>query len=773
MWSPTHIQVTVVKAKGLLTKGKNGTNNCFVTIGLGKEKYQTSVKDKSEQNVSWNEECELKIPDKGNRAELVLICLHRNNIGIDEFLGQVALPLNEMDVYDRPRSKWFKLESKPGKEKKNKDRGELEVRISFIVKSGSLTDISKKDKHKSSIGQLASSVGGSLLSIGTIEKRKGIKKFAKSLGSKMHLNKKKNKDGDDLSYSGSFASIGTPNSHRYGQTAGEADPGVISEDEDEFVFDNLSHKSSGSSLNIRSGLQAPNQNFAPHTPSPLLGNSGKAVGKQLSNYSLEEDNTSHNNLENFETNISDRANTLPAPSKPPRTPLQAETPMQTPPKVEKKDDNLNEWESKLYGKHLDIGSSDSLKRRSWELARVPLPKSNESTEENVKETTIKENNANVVKQDRKQSISSTSSSSSSDSEHEEIPIKEEKVITENKVEIKDNVRDLKQLKLETSPVMANISLSSPDEPKKNFHDLNSSFAKYEHQNSRKVFDTISDNKLTSQDLINSESLNSKLVPQALPRNSVKITTELSQPEENLNNKNVDMQNNINTIKSAEIVKQAVEKEKEKETNNDQNIHLNGKKEEENLPPQRDVQQQEITRREAKRREEDQRILNFVKRSTSVEAEDSGMFEKSPKEQIDTDKAKEKRISKFKYYNKRDKSDDNNMFVKPSNERIIIGHEKSATHAERRSEMTAALSKKYEGKSREELMLIANGMENEALTQRQRVKELEDYLDNLLLRVMETHPKILQNPYSQTTPTKRKKWAMQSITPAWNVGSSKS
>lgn len=46
------------------------------------------------------------------------------------------------------------------------------------------------------------------------------------------------------------------------------------------------------------------------------------------------------------------------------------------------------------------------------------------------------------------------------------------------------------------------------------------------------------------------------------------------------------------------------------------------------------------------------------------------------------------------------------------------------------------------------------MENEALLQRQRVKELEDYLDNLLLRVMETHPKLLQNPYSRTTSAKR-------------------
>ncbi|XP_065724158.2 rab11 family-interacting protein 2 isoform X6 [Drosophila suzukii] len=400
--------VPMQRARGLLTKGKNGTNNCFVTIALGKEKYQTSVKDKAETSVNWNEECELKIPDQGNRAELTLTCLHRNNLGIDEFLGQASLPLNEMDVYDRPRAKWFKLESKPGKEKKNKERGELEVRIAFVVKSGSLTDLSKKDKHKSSIGQLASSVGGSLLSIGNGEKRRSIRKLAGSISSKLHIGgRKKHPEagGDDSSsFGGSFASLGTPNSsngrgqnggsgrRRGGQRAGEADPGVISEDEDEFVFDNLSHKSSGSSLNIqRTGLQPPQvgtPNFAPRHPSPLLNNGLAGVG----------------------------------------------------------------------------------------------------------------------------------------------------------------------------------SGSGKD--------------KYNNDN------------------------------------------------------------------------------------------------ESNSP--------------------------------------------SPK----------------------------------STERIIIGHEKSGSHAERRSEISAQLAKKYEGKSREELMLIANGMENEALLQRQRVKELEDYLDNLLLRVMETHPKILQNPYSRTTSAKR-------------------
>lgn len=122
--------------------------------------------------------------------------------------------------------------SKPGKENA-KDRGELEVRIGFIVKAGSLTDLTRKERHKSSLGQLstaAQSIGGSLLSIGSIEKRKGLKKLAKSIGnrvkgkSKNKLNKE-NLDEREEEYGFRATS----------QEPGEADPGVISEDEDEFT----------------------------------------------------------------------------------------------------------------------------------------------------------------------------------------------------------------------------------------------------------------------------------------------------------------------------------------------------------------------------------------------------------------------------------------------------------------------------------------------------------------------------------------------------------
>lgn len=107
------------------------------------------------------------------------------------------------------------------------------MRIGFIVKAGSLTDLTRKERHKSSLGQLstaAQSIGGSLLSIGSLEKRKGLKKLAKSIGNKVKGKSKNRLDSGHLD---------EKEEHQFTritrQEPGEADPGVISEDEDEFT----------------------------------------------------------------------------------------------------------------------------------------------------------------------------------------------------------------------------------------------------------------------------------------------------------------------------------------------------------------------------------------------------------------------------------------------------------------------------------------------------------------------------------------------------------
>ncbi|XP_057670373.1 rab11 family-interacting protein 1 [Diorhabda carinulata] len=329
MWMPTHVQVTVQRAEKILLKGKNNTNDCFVTIALGKTKYQTSVKEKSGQQVEWHEECELPIPDQGNTAEIILTVLHHNYLGIDEFLGRVNIPLNTLDIYERPKNKWFELQSKPGKNSK-KERGQLEVKIGFTVKSGSLTNLSKKEKHKSSLSHVAQSVGGSLMSLGSAEKRKGIKKFAKSIGSKMNLKGKK-KDYGDGSSIGSVGSLTIQSENEKfhsKQSFDDADPGVVSDDDD-FTLDDLSHKSSASSLN---------HPISNKTASPILKNS-----------SIE--NISHAEKKSASASI--------PPIKPPRID-------QKPPQ--------DEWESKLIGNKPRVtmrpGSSESLNRRSWDSSKL-------------------------------------------------------------------------------------------------------------------------------------------------------------------------------------------------------------------------------------------------------------------------------------------------------------------------------------------------------------------------------------------------------------------
>lgn len=136
--------------------------------------------------------------------------------------------------------------------------------------------MSKKEQNKNSFSKLTSKVGWSLLSIEAIEKRKGLKRFAISLGSKNYINgiwKNKNSGVEGVEYDGSsftdsYSSIGTPSGltpRRSQQTFGDADPGVFSEDEDEFVFDNLSHNCSGSSLNINQNAHTHKQQFQ-HLP---------------------------------------------------------------------------------------------------------------------------------------------------------------------------------------------------------------------------------------------------------------------------------------------------------------------------------------------------------------------------------------------------------------------------------------------------------------------------------------------------------------------------
>ncbi|XP_051896742.1 rab11 family-interacting protein 1-like isoform X2 [Pristis pectinata] len=157
-WYPTHVKVVVMRARGLRSKGKDGTNDAFVIMQLGKEKYSSSVAEKSREPL-WREEAEFELPvlQQGGkeRSTLYLIVTHRALVGLDKFLGQAVIDLSELYQHkSRNKVGWHKLHSKPGK--KEKERGEIEVDIRFVRNNmtASMFDLSMKDKSRSTFGKL-------------------------------------------------------------------------------------------------------------------------------------------------------------------------------------------------------------------------------------------------------------------------------------------------------------------------------------------------------------------------------------------------------------------------------------------------------------------------------------------------------------------------------------------------------------------------------------------------------------------------------------------
>ncbi|XP_068799937.1 rab11 family-interacting protein 5 isoform X2 [Struthio camelus] len=162
-WLPTHVQVTVVRARGLRCKGggKPGTSDAYTIIQLGREKYSTSVAEKSPGNPEWREECSFELPAEPAACRLLLTVMHRALVGMDRFLGQAAVPLEPAPCPGRaPDQRWHKLHSKAGK--KEKERGEIQVSIQFTRNNltASMFDLSMKDKPRSPFGKLKDKVKG-------------------------------------------------------------------------------------------------------------------------------------------------------------------------------------------------------------------------------------------------------------------------------------------------------------------------------------------------------------------------------------------------------------------------------------------------------------------------------------------------------------------------------------------------------------------------------------------------------------------------------------
>ncbi|XP_059373689.1 rab11 family-interacting protein 2-like [Carassius carassius] len=164
-WFPTHVQATVLQATDLQPKGKNGTNDAYTIIQLGKEKYSTSVAEKTLSPV-WREEASFELPgllmeSNPEVYELCFTVMHRSLVGLDKFLGQKIINLNEIfDNKERRKTDWYTLDSRPGK--KRKDRGKIQVSIQFMRNNmtASMFDLSMRDKPRSPFSKLKERMKG-------------------------------------------------------------------------------------------------------------------------------------------------------------------------------------------------------------------------------------------------------------------------------------------------------------------------------------------------------------------------------------------------------------------------------------------------------------------------------------------------------------------------------------------------------------------------------------------------------------------------------------
>ncbi|XP_059907326.1 rab11 family-interacting protein 5 isoform X4 [Gadus macrocephalus] len=179
-WVPTHVQVTVLRGRGLRGKGKNGTSDVYTIIQVGKEKYSTCVVEKT-TSPEWKEECSFEllpgVLEEGGRGayppgscDLVLTVMHRALIGLDVFLGQAVIPLDKAfqdHIYAKTeaewvnlRSRWFRLNSKTGK--KEKERGEVQATVQFTRNNltASMYHLAMKDKGHSAFSKLKERMRG-------------------------------------------------------------------------------------------------------------------------------------------------------------------------------------------------------------------------------------------------------------------------------------------------------------------------------------------------------------------------------------------------------------------------------------------------------------------------------------------------------------------------------------------------------------------------------------------------------------------------------------
>ncbi|XP_058267426.1 trichohyalin isoform X1 [Hemibagrus wyckioides] len=163
---PVSARVSVLRARGLRIKGKDGTNDTYTALQAGRETFRTPVAEKLAEPVWGGDDAAFifTLPAESARTEqdgvpLQVRVFHRVPIGADKLLGLAVINVHELRQNGaRENPQWFKLLNKAGKA--DKERGEVLLDIQFLKSSMSVSMIDLSDKSHSRLGKFKDKLKG-------------------------------------------------------------------------------------------------------------------------------------------------------------------------------------------------------------------------------------------------------------------------------------------------------------------------------------------------------------------------------------------------------------------------------------------------------------------------------------------------------------------------------------------------------------------------------------------------------------------------------------
>ncbi|XP_062869805.1 calponin homology domain-containing protein DDB_G0272472 isoform X2 [Trichomycterus rosablanca] len=158
LFLPVSARVSVLRARGLRIKGKDGTNDAYVSLQAGRETFRTPVLERRAEPV-WGDQggtfiC--TVPPDGGALQVRV--LHRVPLGVDKVLGLTVINLHELRTHSGDNQQWYKLLNKAGRA--DKERGEVLLDIQFLKSSTSVSMIDLSDKSHSRLGKFKDKLKG-------------------------------------------------------------------------------------------------------------------------------------------------------------------------------------------------------------------------------------------------------------------------------------------------------------------------------------------------------------------------------------------------------------------------------------------------------------------------------------------------------------------------------------------------------------------------------------------------------------------------------------